>query len=171
MASFTEDDTDRLDWQLLQNGAVTLYWRRELFDRDISWLRDHGYSAHIIDCADIARFHAQMTRVLRFKENYGYEPWTGNLDALRDAFSDLVFDSVTGIAFCFTRIDLLAAADRDLARTTLDIIESQSRDYLLFGHRFLAFAQTDDPAIELGSIGARRANWNRSEWLNANRGL
>ena len=171
MASFSKNETDRLDLDLLQDGAVTLYWRRELFDRDVAWLQDHGYVAHIIDCADIAEFRAQMTRALRFKENYGYEPWTGNLDALNDAFRDLDFGSQTGIAFCFFRIDLLATADHHTAHGTLNLIEWHSRDCLLFGDRLLALAQTDDATIQFDTIGARSATWNREEWLNANRGL
>ncbi len=171
MAPFSENDTVRLDWYLLQDGAVTLYWRRELFDRDVSWLQDHGYAVHVVDCAEIAEFRAQMTRILRFKENYGYEPWTGNLDALNDAFRDLDFGSQTGIAFCFSRIDLLTAADRHTAQGMLSMIEWHSRDCLLFGDRLLAIAQSDDAAIHFDPIGARSAMWNREEWLNANRGI
>ncbi len=49
-------------------------------------------------------------------------------------------------------------------------IESHSRDYLLFGDRLLALAQSDDATIEFAPIGARSAKWNREECLNANRG-
>jgi hypothetical protein len=171
MAPFSENDGDRLDWDLLQNSAVTLYWRRELFERDVVWLKDHGYEVYLIDCSGIEEFRAQITRVLRFQENYGYEPWTGNLDALNDAFRDLGFDGATGIAFCLVRIDLLAASDRYAAQALLDIIESHSRDYLLLGLRLLALAQSDDPKIQFDPIGARTAQWNREEWLNASRGV
>lgn len=170
MAPFSENDADRLDLDLLQDGAVTLYWRRQLFDRAVSWLQDHGYVVHVIDCADIAEFRSQMTCVLRFEENYAYEPWNGNLDALNDAFRDLEFGSQTGIAFCFLRIDLLAAADHHMAQGTLNLIEWHARDSLLFGNRLLALAQTNDATIQFDAIGARSANWNREEWLNANRG-
>ena len=171
MALFSNNDTDRLDWDLLQDGAVTLYWRRELFDRDVSWLRDHGYTAHLVNCAEIAEFHAQMTRIFRFKEKYGYEPWTGNLDALNDAFRDLDFGRHAGIAFCFSRIDLLTAANRHTAQGMLSLIELHSRDCLLLGDRLIALAQSDDATIRFDPIGARFAKWNREEWLNANRGV
>jgi hypothetical protein len=142
-----------------------------LFDRHIDWLSDHDYAVHVIDCSDIAEFRTQMTRVLRFEENYGYEPWTGNLDALNDAFGDLDFDTRAGIAFCFSRIDLLAKSDRHTAQATLDLIEWHSRNYLLLGRRLLALAQSDDAAICFDPLGARAAKWNQDEWLNADRGL
>jgi hypothetical protein len=162
---------DRLDWTLLQNGAISLDWQRSLFDRDVQWLEDHKYVINLIDCSDIDGFRSRMTCVLRFKENYGYEPWGGNLDALNDAFGDLDFDAAEGIAFCFTRIDLLAAGDPDLVQTVLDLIESHSSNYLLFGCRLLALVQSDDGKIRFDSVGARRVNWNCQERLNARRGL
>lgn len=169
MAAFSEDDDDRLDWELLKYGAVTLYCRRELFDRDIDWLRNDGYGVHFIDCSDASTFTAQMTRALRFKENYGYEPWGGSLDALTDAFRHLDFTCVVGIAFCFFRLDILAAANRRLVQRLLDIIETESRDSLLLGHRLLALGQSANPNLRFDLIGARSVTWNRQEWLDADR--
>jgi len=170
MTPFSENDTDRLDWKLLQDGAVTLYWRREIFDRDTTWLSDYGYRVHVIDCTDADGFRHEITRVLRFKENYGYEPWTGNLNALNDAFRDLDFNAVAGVAFAFARYDNLVEADPDTSQAILDIVESSSRDHLLMGHRLLALVQTDNPRLDFDPIGARTPMWNREEWFNANRG-
>lgn len=171
MAPFSKADVDRLDWELLREGAVTLYWRRALFERDVAWLREHDYSVHLVDCSDVVKFCDQMSRALRFAEHFGYEPWTGNLNALNDAIGCLEFGSHAGVAFCFSRIDLLAAADRQTAQAMLDILDLQSRECLLLGHRLLALAQTDDAAIQLEPVGARAVKWNREEWLDANRGL
>jgi len=171
MAPFAENDTDRLDWHLMQNGAVTLYFQMAILEQDLAWLRGHGYRIETIDCNDCTTFFRQMSLALKFKEQFGYEDWSGNLDALNDAFGSLECDADAGLVFCFHRYDLLKASDAYLAHTVLDIIESNSRDHLLFGQRLLALVQSDDPTIQFDSLGARAANWNRQEWLDKNRGL
>jgi hypothetical protein len=170
MAAFSENDMDRLDWKLMQNGAVTLYFQTAILEEDLVWLREHGYQIESIDCRDLAEFQHQMSRVLGFKEQFGYDEWTGNLDALNDAFC-LEIDPEGGLVLCFRRYDLLKAASPDLAQGVLDIIESNSRNQLLFGRRLLALVQSDDPRIHFGPLGTRAAGWNRREWLNKNRGL
>jgi hypothetical protein len=169
MGSFTYNDDDRLDWQLFQDGAVTLYLKQELMDLDIRWLSQHGYGIHVIDCSRLSDFMSQMTRLLKFKDNFGYEPWDGNLNALDDAFRELDFASVTGIALCFVRFDSLLGANRSCALGTLDTIERHSRDCLLLGQRLLALVQSDDPMIDVGAFGCRQAKWNSKEWLDADR--
>ncbi len=98
----------------------------------------------------------------------GYDEWTGNLDALNDAFG-MDFDG--GLVLCFLRYDLLNAAKPEFAQGVLDIIESNSRDHLLLGRRLLALVQSDDPRIRFEPLGARAAHWNRREWFDKNRGL
>jgi hypothetical protein len=169
MAAFTEDDQDRLDWMLLRDGAVTLYYRRSFFDEDAAWLKDNGYSVHIVDCTDARQFKLQMTRVFKFEENFGYKPWTGNLDALNDAFRHLDFDSSAGVALCFVRFDALLQNNAPSARGTLDILESRSRDYLLTGKRLLGLVQSDEPFIQVGPLGCRGPRWNHREWFDDSR--
>jgi len=171
MAPFTENETDKLDWQLMQNGAVNLYFQMAILERDLSWLREHGYQIESIDCQELPAFYRQMSIAFRFKEHFSYDDWTGNLDALNDACRCLEIDSEGGLVLCFIRYDLLKAASPDLAQGLLDIIESNSRDQLLFGRRLLALVQSDDPRIQFGPIGAKTANWNLSEESNKNRGL
>jgi hypothetical protein len=169
MATFTEDDQNRLDWRLLRDGAVTLYFRRSFFDQDAAWLKDNGYAVHVIDCTESSRFDWEMTRAFKFKENFGYEPWTGNLDALNDAFRCLDFDSLTGIALCFVRFDALFAKDSRLANGVLDVVECRSRENLLVGNRLLALVQSNEPFIQIAPIGARTPQWNEEEWFNDSR--
>ena len=167
MAVFSDNERDRLDWQLMQNSAVTLYYRRHLFERDASWLAEHGYAVRTIDCSYEDLFVSQMGRALHFAECFGHE-WNGNLDALNDGFSNVEFDGSTGVAFCLTRYDALAA-DAHAAHAVLDIIEWNSRYHLLCGNRLLALVQSDDPDIRFESVGARPPEWNRDEWFTASR--
>jgi hypothetical protein len=171
MASFSENDMDRLDWHLMQNGAVTLYFQTDILEGDLAWLGERGYRIQTIDCQELPAFYRQVSITFQFKENFGYDDWTGNLDALNDAFRCLDIDSEAGLVLCFLRYDLLKAANPHVAQGVLDIIEWHSRDYLLFGRRLLALVQSDDPRIQFGPLGARPAQWNRREWFDKNRGL
>jgi hypothetical protein len=152
----------------MQNSAVTLYYRRHLFERDMNWLAEYGYAIHTIDCSYEEVFESQISRALCFVERFGYE-WSRNLDALNDGFYNIEFHGVTGVAFCLMRYDALAAADPHAAHAVLDIIEWNSRYHLLFGNRLLALVQSDDPDISFDSLGARPAEWNRDEWFTASR--
>jgi hypothetical protein len=160
-----------LDFQLLQNGAVTLYYQTAILDQDLVWLRDNGYQVETIDCRELPEFKRLMSVALKFKAQFGYDEWNGNLDALNDAFRELEANSESGFAICFLRYDLLTASEPLFAEAILDIIERNSRDHLLLGRRFLALVQSDDPRIRFNPLGARQAQWNRREWLNKNRGL
>ena len=174
MPSFSEADGERLDWQIMQYSSVALYWRQEFFEKATSWLQSHGYTVHLISCdTTLDDFRQQMTRVLRFNELFGYEPWTGNLDALNDAFRHLDFSNRTGIAFAFRGIDrrMKSKYNRTLVQGVLDIIACHSRDYMLLGHRLLCLAQSDDAAIQFESIGATQPWWNCDEWFHKDRGL
>jgi hypothetical protein len=164
-----EPISNDLDFQLLQNGAVTLYHQTVILDQDLTWLREHGYEVETVDCRNLRDFKHQMSVALRFKEQFGYNEWTGNLNALNDAFREPTAES--GFAICFLRYDLLAAADPAFAEAILDIVEQNSRNHLLDGRRLMALVQSDDPRIRFDRLGARPAHWNRAEWLDKNRGL
>ncbi|MCE9580349.1 MAG: hypothetical protein K8W52_44940 [Deltaproteobacteria bacterium] len=168
MAAFTDDDRGALDFELLRDGATTLYRRRTRFEAAIDALAALGYVVHRIDAATREEFERGMTRALDFEGQFGYAPWTGSLDALVDAFRGVAFAG-RGVVFAFLRLDALHAVEPALARGTLDILEGASRDYLLYGLRLIGLVQTDDPDLDLGALGGRGAQWNRSEWLAADR--
>ena len=63
MAQFSENDTDRLDWQLMQNGAVTLYFQSAILEEDLAWLREHRYQIESIDCQEVSAFYRQVSLV------------------------------------------------------------------------------------------------------------
>ena len=45
------EDFQRLDWALLQNGAITLYLRPEFLAEDAEWLKAHNYRVDTFNCA------------------------------------------------------------------------------------------------------------------------
>jgi hypothetical protein len=169
MAAFGAAEVDSLDFELLQHGATTLFRRPALFNAAVDQLAALGYLVHRIDAQARGSFVAGLTEALRFHENFGYTPWGGNLDALNDAFREVLFGDHRGVAFAFHGFDALHRVEPRLAQVTLDILEGSSRDHMLFGHRLLAVVHSDDPDLNLGSLGGRGVTWNRQESLTADR--
>jgi RNAse (barnase) inhibitor barstar len=162
-------DLQRLDWGILQNGAIALYHRPAILDEDITWLAQHDYRIYQLDGASwesSRSFHADARRVLHFPEDYG-----DNLAALNDCLSELPVPSDGGAAIVMRRFDVLARHDPWLAHAVLDTLESASRRFLLFGRRLVALVQSDDPRIRFERVGERPVCWNAREWLDASRGL
>jgi hypothetical protein len=44
------DDWQRLDWQILRDGGIHLYWRREYLIEDIDWFAKHDYDVFEFAC-------------------------------------------------------------------------------------------------------------------------
>ena len=179
MAAFNQQDRheDRLDWEILRDGSVALYWRRELLDEDASWFRQQNYQVLSLDCgrwSSSDEMHMDLQRTLNLPAYYGK-----NLDALNDCLSDLPVPEVGGIALVLSRFDAYAkgpgaahvGSRRPEAEVVLDLFARASRYHLLTGRRLLTLVQTDDPRIRFDGLACVFADWNRREWLNKNRGL
>ena len=153
------------DWPFLREGAVTLFWRKELFESARRQLLAAQYDLFVVSCLKMQEFRGRMSEALRWTEQFGYEPWTGNLDALNDGFRTVPFGPSRKFGLCLEDFDALVRSDARLAQGVLDIIEYNARDHLLSGCRLLALVQTNDPDYDAQNLGARHANWNRDEWL------
>ena len=172
MAHFknTPDEWQRLDFQILQNGAVSLYFDKSILADDIVWLKDNGYVVLPLDASHWKSendFHRNMSTDLRFPVYYGE-----NLNAFNDCISELeISESDGGCAIQLLGFDKPASALPDFAHGILDIIETNSRRFLLTGQRLIALVQTDDPKLSFAHLGCSSARWNSKEWLNKERGL
>jgi hypothetical protein len=169
------DDWQRLDWQILRDGGVHLYWRREYLIEDTKWLANHDYDVLELACETWAsqdEMFSDFARVLRLPDYFGR-----NFDALDECIADLPLTENLGAVIVLTRFDAYAAGAgsapmprlKNEAEVVLDIIASASRFHLLNGNRLLALVQTDDPELRCGAIGGHSPQWNRREWLDANR--
>jgi RNAse (barnase) inhibitor barstar len=169
MAAFSDNDFDRLDWQLLQNGAINLYYREPILREDISWLADHGYLIHEFDCGiwnSQSDFHEEVRAKLNFPGWYGE-----NIDAFNDCLCDIEIPHDGGTALVFRRFDCFLSKEPEFAEWVLDDIQGNSRMHSLFGQRLFAMLQSDDPSLKLKPVGECYARWNRREKLNSARGL
>jgi RNAse (barnase) inhibitor barstar len=155
-----------LVWRLMQNGPVTKYWQREIFDADIAELTALGVRVFRFDCAawiDDDAMHDQL------RNEFELPAYTGrNFDALADSLSDAPVPSEHGGVV--VALDNYMASERNDA--LLRVLASASRWWLLFGRVFAAILRTDDPAYQgPANLGATPPLWNGREWLNAKRGL
>ncbi|MBX3221371.1 MAG: barstar family protein [Labilithrix sp.] len=171
MATFSGNASElqRLDWRLLQNGAVTLYFQRAALDPDVMWLRDHAYDVVELDCLgweDPKEMHRALAAALSFPAYYGM-----NLDALNDCMSDVDVSEEGGLALAFFRFDAFASRHREVAQAVLDILADNARRLLLFGRRLVVLVQSDDPRITFAPVGATAVSWNPKEWMNKDRGI
>ncbi len=159
-----------LDLVLLRTCSTTKYHRRTILDADIAQLGTLGYHIESIDGASRDAFLRDMTRAGRFQEQFGYEPWTGNLNALLDAMRYAEVDGASGMALGVSRFDLLLDSDHELAEGVLDVVETASRerliDELITGQsqRLILLVQSDRGDLELPPlVGSRNPPWNQAE--------
>lgn len=151
---FTPETLNRADWPLLRNGAVNLFARREDYSAAVTALDGLGYRM-LIFARGPEHFIDEMSAALKWHEQFGYKPWTGNLDAFNDALRGEPFDSADDGAICIENFQALVGDDETFARGLLDIIEYQSRQYLLFGKRLIALIHTQNKGFRCEGLGGR----------------
>jgi hypothetical protein len=84
MAPFTDDESSwsRLDYVLLRDGGVALYWADHVLREDLAWLRGQGYAICELDAGDWKAeedFHDAVAKALEFP---GYYPAVGAVPVL-----------------------------------------------------------------------------------------
>lgn len=163
------EEFQRLDWALLQNGAVTLYFRPQVLAEDVKWLKENHYRVDIFECSvwlSKSEMHEALSCGLELPSYYGR-----NLDALNDCLCDIEIPEEGGRVIVFNRYNSFAARFPEVAWSVLDIMEINARQRLLFGRRLIVLVQSDDPEIFFESVGGRPVMWNQREWLDTSRGL
>ncbi|MCB8967441.1 MAG: barstar family protein [Ardenticatenaceae bacterium] len=171
MASFQRnpEEWESLDWRLLLNGAISLYFDQDVLSEDIAWFKQNGYQIYHFDCSQWTSekaFHLDLKRTLSLPDYYNK-----NLDALNDSLIDIDVPTTSGCILQFMRFDLFAEQMPSVAQAMLDIIEGTSRRFLLTGQRLIAMVQSNDPRISFQPVGACPVMWNPKEWQNSKRGI
>jgi hypothetical protein len=163
----------RFDYQLLQNGHVVLFWRKEVLGSARDALRQLGYAMVELDASawsDTHAMHEQVSAALDFPDYYGH-----NLNALNDCLGDVARyeygsdRTAAGLVLLVTAFDHYARREPDAAARVADIFAGVARRGLLFGHRMLCLLQVDDPRFSLPPVGATPVSWNHAEWLDSKR--
>lgn len=147
------EDFERLDWYVLQHGAIALYHRRAFFDADRARLAALAYRITDLDAAaweSAATFHEGVKDALSLPGHY-----RRNLASFVDALTELRVPEDAGVALAIRHYDAFVRREPALASAVLEAIESASRHHLLFGRRFLALIQSDDASLRFAPVGAR----------------
>jgi RNAse (barnase) inhibitor barstar len=167
--------THPVDFRLVHNTFVTMFWRSPLLDETIDWLRSHGYHVAEFDAGSWgsdADMYDDVALGLNFPDYFGR-----NLDALNDCMRDVAsgdygWDAdATGLVIVLRAFDAFTAVDRRTAQIMLDIFADQARCAILIGHRIICLVQSDDPRLSFEAVGAMPVMWNDAEQLNSKRGL
>jgi hypothetical protein len=160
-------EVERLDWRLLERGAIALYYRSAVLSQDLAWFRQAGYQIHELDASRWTTpqdFHSDAQRALNFPSIYAK-----NLASWIDFLAEHPVPDESGTALVFRHYDAFAKSQHQLAQTILDSIETTSRRFLLTGRRLIALVQSDDPRIRFERVGAMPVTWNPREWTDAER--
>ncbi|HEX3867437.1 MAG TPA: barstar family protein [Gemmatimonadaceae bacterium] len=160
-------EVQRLDWQLMERGAVALYHKPSILSADVSWFRQQKYAIHELDGATLttaADFHAAARTAFGFPSHYA-----SNFASWVDCVGELPVSDDGGTLVVFRRFDAFFRCQPQLAQSILDSIETTSRRFLLTGRRFLALVQSDDPRARFERVGAMPVTWNPREWLDSDR--
>jgi RNAse (barnase) inhibitor barstar len=165
MATFNdiEEVFHRLDWSILQNGWISLYWKKSILAKDLEWFEKENYKIVDFDCklwTDIAEMHGQLKQKLNFPDYYGK-----NFDALNDCLSDIEING-TGQIVVFNHLDSI---DIKTIQILLDVFADNSRKHILFGERLIVLAQVDSPDFKIDPVGSTTVSWNKQEWLDSKR--
>ena len=161
MAVFSDEDYQRTDYELMQNGCVTLFYRSEIMEEYIEELEKLKYEIVEFDCKsweNLSDMFTQISDKLNFPDYFGR-----NLNALNDCLRDIEILEESGKVLVFRKFDSFAEREQEVAWNLLDIITVNSRLLLLFGKRFFGLVQSDNPEIRFDNLGSQSANWNRKE--------
>jgi RNAse (barnase) inhibitor barstar len=164
-----------VDFRLVHNTFVTMFWRSELLDETIDWLRSHAYRVVEFDAGSWhsdSGMYDDIALRLSFPDYFGR-----NLAALNDCMRDVAtgdygWDAdATGLVIVLRAFDSFTLADRRTAQAMLDILARQARSAMLMGHRIMCLVQSNDPRMSFEPVGATPVMWNDAEWLDSKRGL
>ncbi|MBO8173303.1 MAG: barstar family protein [Bacillaceae bacterium] len=154
--------------QLLLNGAIKLFWSKDVLEDYINEITKEKFNIYSLDCSkwNLKNYHEYLASSLHFPDYYGK-----NLDAFNDCLSDMIPEGI-GICLVFRNYEFFSRNYPEDAYHILDIIQRNSWRFLLLEDRkLIAFVQSNDPTIGFTNLGGMSAEWNNEEWLNKARGI
>lgn len=169
------ETTHPLDFRLVQNTFVTMFWKPSMLEETLDWLRSHAYSVAEFDAGSWASLDDMFTDVaagLDFPDYFGR-----NLHAFNDCMGDVASGDygwhaeATGLVIVLRAFDAFGRIDRRGAQSMLNILADQARCAILIGHRIICLVQSNDPRLAFDPVGAMPVEWNDAEWLDSKRGL
>jgi len=169
VAVFRPEDCNRLDFEILAESGVALYYQYEVLGEDLAWFALERYEViqfdeEALDTLDGFHFEARLK--LGFPEDY--QP---SFDDLREALSEMRVPVEGGTALVLPGAHRLAQDDQAGFANLLGVMADLSHEFMLTGQRFLTLVQSDDGELDVGTVGSRRVLWNPRERMAWTRGL
>ena len=154
------------DIEILKDGPICKYYKNSILDEDMHWFIDNGFDVYDITVRnwDKNNFHKHLKKELNFPDYYGE-----NLAAFNDCLGDMYNDRYKGVVIIFRRYDEFLNNERSSAEAILDIIATESRNWLLKGKKLIGLIQSNEPNLVLPKLGGISPNWNLAEWMNDSR--
>jgi len=154
------------DIEILKDGPICKYYKNSILDEDVNWFIDNGFDVYDITVRNWNKknFHKHLKKELNFPEYYGE-----NLDAFDDCLGDMCNDRYKGVVITFRQYDEFLNNERSSAEAILDIIATESRNWLLKGKKLIGLIQSNEPNLELPKLGGISPSWNSAEWMNDSR--
>ncbi|MBY6540287.1 barstar family protein [Rhodococcus sp. BP-349] len=149
-----DQQRQRFDWAMLQNGCVYRYDTAFGLDSACARLRDLGYLVHRLDAANwstVADMHAALATAMSFPDYYG-----GSVPAFDDVLSyvaQFAYGSdpaSSGTVVAIAGYDTVTRLDRRTADLMLDVFAHQARLAALYAHPMLCLVEsivTDYPPV------------------------
>ena len=164
------DLSQALDYRLVRDTFVTMFWKRSILDDTVRWLVERDYDVVTLDAGswNSARdMFRDVAEALDFPDYFGQ-----NLDALNDCLRDVATGDygwrkdAAGLVLVLTGFETFAALDRRTAQVMLDIFADRARGASLVGTRLICLIQSNDPRLSFEPVGAMPVMWNDAEWLD-----
>ena len=156
---------DRLDWNILQNGWISLYLSKDILFKDVAWFQQEKFHVVEFDCTAWSSkeiIQKALQNGLDFPDYYG-----GNLSAFNDCLYHIDINNY-GFVILFRNFQHV---EKEYGFQLLDILASNARSHMLFGKKLITLVHVDDPHYEIDPVGASPVLWNPKEWLNTDRGI
>ena len=166
MKMFNLDDLTP-DYEYLQNGTVTLFFRPSILESAITTMSAQGYTVNEVRSDTTETVLRDIGTACDWESLFGYSP-PDNLNALNDGVAS---SSIPQHLLVFRGYDNFHEANEIFSASLMDIFASAARSKLLFGEFLAVFVQVDDPEFVLPELRSQSANWSKPEWLNKDRGL
>lgn len=158
------NNCSRVDWAILIQGSISLYYDENILEKDLDWLKNNEYRVINLDFNTIKstkKFHEIVKKVCEFPDYYGE-----NMSALSDCLMhDLEIPFESGCVLVLKKYNIFYEKEPDFAHDILERLDETSRRRILMGERLIILLQSDNPLFSPNKIGAYNISWNRHEYI------
>jgi RNAse (barnase) inhibitor barstar len=146
MAVFKVDEVhdEQLNWTILREGGVCLYWRQEILTDEVNWLKSNEYRVISFDAVEwesTSEWELERRMHESFKTHLSFPDYNGmNLNALDECMQDdLVVPDSGGLVVVLNHFDHLHKLVHDQAsdeRSTAEVGAPYLRESRALPHAF-----------------------------------